>query len=359
MKKKTFLKSLSFTSLALLMGIAGTMAFVPLGSGPSVASANEMVESTTEQGLITPKADDPVIYTTESGLEIKWGNALPDTINGSLASGNLAGFPYFTTKNGSTTYTWVIIGRNSNVTAINTAVKSYLFSTWKTNDSTNTWKYSNSFFKDTYETTTPAGNAINNVVPSKSYVNDNISFSVSNITSNSEIPSGCVLCLSNLPLVSCAYYDISSSSNTYSPNPWDAFSDQEYTTGEQPTYCGPYIRCKNYTNDDSLGFGSLLTDLQYPSLIHRIYYNSSPQTSIETVTKLKFFPLGGSNYTEENFKWQTYLTATEYKTTQNVWCRGMYDKYSPYITDTNGSISYLSNARGTAYLRPACVLKIT
>ena len=101
-KKHKFLKTFSFTSLALLMGVAGTMAFAPLGASASVANASEL-ETTTEQGLITPKADDPVIYTTESGLEIKWGNATTILGGGNeststvLDSGNLSGFPYFTT----------------------------------------------------------------------------------------------------------------------------------------------------------------------------------------------------------------------------------------------------------------------
>ena len=140
-KKHKFLKTFSIASLALLMGAAGVFAFAPLGASPSVANANAMVETTTEQGLITPKADDPVIYTTESGLQIKYGNAAPSTLNSSLDSGNLEGFPYFTTASGSTTYTWVIIGRNSNVSKLNTAVKEYLFSVWNANESTTFGQY--------------------------------------------------------------------------------------------------------------------------------------------------------------------------------------------------------------------------
>ena len=76
MKKSKLFKTISFSSLALLMGIAGTMAFAPLvATSPQLAKASEMVETTTEQGLITPKADDPVIYTTESGLKIYAGKA--------------------------------------------------------------------------------------------------------------------------------------------------------------------------------------------------------------------------------------------------------------------------------------------
>ena len=98
-------KTFGFASLALLMAAGGTFAFAPLGAGTPLATANESGKTTytTEQGLITSKADDPVIYTTESGIEIKYGNSASSIFNNSLASGNLAGFPYFTTsKNGTT-----------------------------------------------------------------------------------------------------------------------------------------------------------------------------------------------------------------------------------------------------------------
>ena len=133
MKKKTFLKSLSFTSLALLMGAAGVFAFAPLGASPNnLANANEMVDQINtkadgENIKYAPSAlgldpeNDPVIYTTESGLEIKYGGI---DLNNSLASGKpLSGYPYFTmgTYNGYAV-NWVIIGRNTNVTALYTAI---------------------------------------------------------------------------------------------------------------------------------------------------------------------------------------------------------------------------------------------
>ena len=68
MKKSKLFKTISFSSLALLMGIAGTMAFTPIGTTTTpIANASEI--STESGGLITPKKDDPVIYTTESGIE--------------------------------------------------------------------------------------------------------------------------------------------------------------------------------------------------------------------------------------------------------------------------------------------------
>ena len=114
MKKSKLLKSLGFASLAILMGAAGVFAFAPLGASPSVANASELETTTTETGgLIVPKNDDPVIYTTESGIDIKWSNysltgtngnqvGLAESSGTSLSSGNLSGFPYFVTNDGTT-----------------------------------------------------------------------------------------------------------------------------------------------------------------------------------------------------------------------------------------------------------------
>ena len=347
MKKSKFLKPFSFAFLALLIGAAGVFAFAPLGANPNLANASEAIETTTQQGLITTKADDPVIYTTESGLDIKWGNAVPSTYNQSLSSGNLKGFPYFTTTSGSTTYTWVIIGRNSNVSAFSYGnMASFLFSTWKTN-STQTYQLDSKsvyFFKNIYESTTPAGTAINGVVPSKSYVMDG-----SPLVATTEIPSGCVLVLSNTLITSLTYYSNESSCVWF----WDCFSNKKTSGGTSSNIM--YKKCQEYTSTDSFGFGTNFSNLQTPTLKQRCYStNESGETS---TAELKFFPLGGSNYTSENFKWESYLTAAQYKASSNVWCRGMYNKSNSYYTNTSGDITYMS-VGSTAYLRPACVLKI-
>ena len=171
MKKSKFLKPFSFASLALLMGAGGVFAFAPLcagAQGGALASASEMVESTTEQGLITPKADDPVIYTTESGLEIYAGQvALSKKIPAPTCSGvtnpntNLNTFPYFITQSETTIYYWTIIGQSS---------------------SESIFTFSND----------PASKAIQ-------------AEALYPIISNPEIPSGCVLCLCNTIVESSTY----------------------------------------------------------------------------------------------------------------------------------------------------------
>ena len=378
MKKSKFLKPFSFTSLALLMGAAGVFAFAPLGASPSVASANEL-ETTTEQGLITPKADDPVIYTTESGIEIKYGNAVPITSNSSLGSGNLKGFPYFETKNGSTTYTWVIIGRNPNVTTLSTAVQSYLFSTWKANNpSSDSWKYSKSFFANTYETTTPAGTAINNAVSSKSYVSDNISIPINNLTSNNEIPSGSVLCLSNTIIETCMFY---------AGSDYENFNSTACIATESQTFAGASntvrTKCANYYTNDSFGFGTYKSSLQNITLKQNGCYNPGQSSgnlnmfsNTFITTQLHFFPLatnsivyydytqpnyqnagGNMTYKDSNFCVQSYLSSNQLALGTTYWLRNMHaTSYIAYV-DTDGSATHGYGIQAIRGIRPACVIK--
>ena len=350
-KKSKLFKTISFSSLALLMGIAGTMAFAPLGASPSVANANEL-ETTTEQGLITPKADDPVIYTTESGLEIKWGNALPSSAHNNLSSGNLKWFPYFTTTNGSTTYTWVIIGRNPNLSLDSYTSINQIFSTWKTNSTYFT--NGSYFFNNTYETATPAGSAINGIVPSKSYVADYSNM----VVPNAEIPSGCVLALSNASVGNSIFCStpipITSTAQCFGE------SSNTLTT-----------TCKNYYTNDTFGFGSYLSSVQSISLKQRGIYNST-NNYYDNTCSLYFFPLGFGGVVNcndttitssiENFQWTTYLTATQYKTGGYIWARSMYNPYHGFWVNGNGvwdspsGESYWANTnRG---VRPACVVKL-
>ena len=226
MKKSKFLKPFSFTSLALLMGAAGVFAFAPLGTGPSVAGASEMVDQINtkadgENIKYAPSAlgldpeNDPVIYTTESGLEIKYGGATTILGGGNeqsdfsaapLPSGKpLSGYPYFTmgTYNGYAV-NWVIIGKST--TGIPTSsgtmnIADYQkLSTWQGRiGESPTYKY---FFDNTYEATTPAGLAIKNGGLLNDYTARKIEYTMldpsilSSVIPNDEISSGCVLAIS-------------------------------------------------------------------------------------------------------------------------------------------------------------------
>ena len=379
-KKHKILKTFGFTSLALLMGVAGTMAFAPLGASPNVANANELETTTETGGLITPKADDPVIYTTESGIEIKYGNAVPITSNSSLGSGNLKGFPYFETKNGSTTYTWVIIGRNPNVTTLSTAIQSYLFSTWKTNNSSSDgWVYGKTFFDTTYETLTPAGNSIYSDTSSKGDINDNISIPINNLTSNNEIPSGSVLCLSNTIIETCMFY---------AGSDYENFNSTACIATESQTFAGASntvrTKCANYYTNDSFGFGSYKSSLQNITLKQNGCYNPGQSSgnlnmfsNTFITTQLHFFPLatnsivyydytqpnyqnagGNMTYKDSNFCVQSYLSSNQLALGTTYWLRNMHaTSYIAYVA-TDGSATHSYGIQTIRGIRPACVIKI-
>ena len=349
---KKILKKLAFMGLAVCMGaltLFGTACTPTQGSqSPQIPTTSEMTTETA--GLIYPKAEDPTLYTTESGIEIKYGLSTLD-IETSLSTGNLKGFPYFTTTSGGTTYTWVIIGQAEDKPLGTSKPTSFSFSSWTSlSDYYANKKYYNENIKDT---TTPAGSAINAVSPSKSYVIDSTNFG--DITTNKEIPSGCVLALLNATSLTSYYYE----ANSVAANKWDVFQDQDIGTYDI-TYTPNRLRtaCYNYGVNDTFGFGSMLSKLQQPTLTGR-QYNQTTGTTTYTTSQLKFFPLGGSNYTSENFKWETYLTSAQYKSSVNVWCRSMYNSSSPYYTNTSGAIAYFSSCKTTAYIRPACVISLS
>ena len=349
MKKSKLLKTISFSSLALLMGIAGTMAFAPLGASPSVASSNEMVDQVNtkadgENIKYAPSAlgldpeNDPVIYTTESGLEIKFGG---ESVSDKVASGKpLTGYPYFTmgTYNGYAV-NWVIIGRNTNDTVFTSAITYHLFSSWKTNNgslSSATFKNNGySFFKNTFETTTPAGSAINGVVPSKSYVAD-VTKATKSVVANAEVPSGCVLAISEGCLGYSFFNTTSAPSNTYLATASNTYGSRyRYLSASAvgsasswtpaTTTDGTLYTYINNLYSTNLGLTSAQKNLIQGQKLNTIYETSRTKAYLDTYetdgnTLYKLFPLAGfwqsydvSNYTgnnpgNENFLISTYLT---------------------------------------------------
>ena len=344
--KKTFIKAFGLTSFVLLIGFAEIMAFVPL------TTTKAEIQMKTMHRLISPKLDDPIIYTTESGLDSKWGNAAPDTASSSLSSGNLAGFPYFTTTSGSTTYTWVIIGRNSNVTSLNTAVQSYLFSTWKTHNPSNDWKFGNSFFSSIYETSSPAGNLIDSTITTKTYVMDNKTFSISGVVSNSEIPSNNVLVLAN---------------DNIETTLWSSHYAIEHLFNNENNVIRQ--KCVNYYDSDTFGFKNYLTKISEVTLTQYGAYHPKGYNALrvgQTTTDLHFFPLG-TNADYDNFRWQSYLTTSQVGASSGFWGRsqdtGDAYWYNVYVTNTDGSISLGRTDIVSGYytyngLRPAFCLDI-
>ena len=230
-KKNRLFKSLGIGAMAVFMGIltvlgtacTSTQTNTNLENG-SLASGNSMeaVKPAPSPLGLDPQ-NDPIIYTTESGLEIKYGGI---DIEQSLASGALTGYPYFTMGTyDNKPVNWVIIGRNSNVTVFNNPLSPKLFSSWISNTN---YIFSKYFFDNIYETSTPAGSAINNTTAFMSYIQDSGSVSLSSIkTGDSEIPSGCVFVISETCLGNSVY----GSNGTYGTSTLNTYITNLLETG--------------------------------------------------------------------------------------------------------------------------------
>ena len=359
-KKHKILKTFSFTSLALLMGAAGVFAFAPLGASPIVANANEMVDqiNTKADGenikyapspLGLDPENDPVIYTTESGLEIKYGG---ESVSDQLASSQpLAGYPYFTmgTYNGYAV-NWVIIGRNTNDTVFTSAISSYLYSTWKTNNNvssaTFTTKAKYWFNGGGYETTTPAGSAINGVVPSKSYVAD-VTKATKSVVGKDEVPSGCVLAVSEKCLGAAVF-------NTAAKANYE-------TSSIKPLFDNLY----------SSGLG--LTSAQKALIKSQTIQSTTSTNTTVTSSSKYFFPFAYtiSGYTQA-YCIQTYLTSNALRisydigttTARQYWTRSgsiQYGADAYYVTTAGGfgdcgGEPNVDNVTGG--VRPICIIKL-
>ena len=434
--KRKFLKTFSFTSLALLMGIAGTMAFAPLGTSPSVANANE-IENTTTSGLGLDPKKDPIVYTTESGLEIRMSNATQYTGTSTFTTNyntsytqNISSFYYFTmgaysgtiytAANNTTTanYTvssspvnWIIIGLGANTGYFLDTVSANLFSTWKTNIENVNNNYTNKtvggayFFQNIFENTTPAGAAINGVLPSKSYVMEKVKASISVNPGNlNEIPSGCMLVISEKMLGQMAYTKKSNPINkgvnlNTELNHYIIYSSEGYgsryryignsnltASGTQSwTTSGNAGGCVyNYINElfskntsgtilkNGLGFTQAQSDLIVPQQLYTNYHNGSSYQretpSTDGGTYYTMFPLAyksANSGVSQSFCIETYLTSNTVRLTSLIgstqawpqWLRSGVGLFRAGYVHPNGSLGNF-NLDCSFGVRPAMVMKL-
>lgn len=315
--QKRLFKPLAAGTLALFMGI-GTLCGVLIApantaaqmqASKEAASATQASSATNAEtyGLVTPCEDDPVVYKTDYGLEIKFGAAL--TSGTSLGSGNLAGFPYITSGG----YTWVIIGRSTTMTSL----LHQKLSQYQTDKS-----YFTNFtylFNNIYETTSPAGAAIKNDNVLNDYCASpistaNISFANiinSSIKSNAEIPANCVLVLANSHVATGRYkddYDYqTNSTNWYYSN---AFLSGRY--GNQTFRTGIYTAMKGYYDNSSYGISSFKNKIKAISLTTSCYTDIHDQVyGTISNSDLYIFPLAGNS--SDTFYYGRYLTAAQSK----------------------------------------------
>ena len=336
--KKRVLKIMGASGLAFIMGI-GTLCgvlFAPAGgsvassinsqssqlglaqSGIATAQSHNGVKS---EGLITPQENDPVIFTTESGIDIKFALASV-TINSSLSSGNLSGFPYFTTTGTGGTYTWVIIGVTSKINEKYfrlSSIKGYAAALTK------------NYFSSCYETTTPAGAVISDDNLLNDYVYDywttleKYKSVLSQRKQTDEIPNGCVLCILN----GTAGYEYRHSNGG------------GCGAGELSTKTGCSL--------EELGLSTISSHI-IPTTVKRRGWDGS----VSTQQNLTLFSMGSSYST--TFKLGTYLTNTQLKLSVSFWCGDNHNNsMGGYYFNTNGDVTL---SYGNIALRPAFVLSL-
>ncbi|MBO5310095.1 MAG: hypothetical protein J6A98_02720, partial [Clostridia bacterium] len=311
--------------------------------GPQAAqnSANN-----AQNGLITPQDNDPVLFTTQSGVEIKMGNTLPSTYNKHLGSGNLQSFAYFTTNDGTKTYTWVIIGASDSLT-LSYDYKYPQISSLSDTTSTGIFKsyYDNNIFENT-----PAGIAID-ADKAKQLILDSV-------TQTSEIPDGCVLCLAN------NYIETGAANNTVGYYYWGW-----EVTILSSTYVGDIATTMdNYYNNGSLGLSSITSNIQ--PIESLLTYGAVSSGNLDTYVssnsvKSYVFPLASSKNTNNSFKFDTYLTSDQMKLSSTQWLRGgeVYKVGQRhglgYVMDSSGTTTTTTISSSTPGYRPAFCLKLT
>ena len=358
MKKNKF-KVLGFASLALLMACTGTFVFAPL-----TTSAHE--EPTTTTGLGLDPKNDPVVYTTESGLEIKMSNAnkfsgsVTTTSNrGNKYSQDLSSFYYFTMGTFSgTIYTaktqtdayevnnepvnWIILGVGSHSNAFVESVSNYLFSAIKNHDYL--FEDGEYFFDNQHETFSPAGSLIDSTVNTKTYLMGKVKDS---IKVHTDIPKGCMLVLSE-KLLGKMYFNSTGSinyaydssdylvenmfiGNGYYGNRYRFYGETNAHTGTQSwnttnnsggslfNYINNLFSKNNSTGaiegDNKLGFTKAQADLIVPQQLYTIYYDGTStyqeNPSTDKGTYYSMFPLAdNSSYASsiyQNFGILDYL----------------------------------------------------
>ena len=437
MRKNKFLKTLGFSCMAVFM------ASLTILGGCSAPQLNNNVDKppvSSSLGL-DPK-NDPVVYTTDSGLEIKMSNAFATSKGGTVTTTtntnytytqDLSSFYYFTMGTFSgTIYTattaaasfsvsnepvnWIILGLGKNTGYFLDQVTQNLFSTWKTNiegvEHSNT-TLNNYFFKDIYETVSPAGNAIYSELATKAYIMDKVKASIPVNPGNlNEIPEGCMLVLSE-KLLGQMYFNSSgvvnyslytgeptskmlianynqnygsryrykSSVNSNSESVTHSWNTTNNAGGDLYNYINNLFNKNNstgaITGDNKLGFTQTQANLIVPQQLYTYYCNRGnfqETPSTDGGTYYTMFPLAykaAHSTTYQNFCIEDYLpnpnqrVASLIKSNQSYywWLRSSSAyassaSYIAYSLTPDGNYRQIDQVHGSHGVRPAMVMKL-
>ena len=350
--KSKVIKIFGASGLALIMGI-GTLYGVLIAP---IVTAQANAHILTCEKVLTPQEKllsgqglgldpkyDPIIFTTENGLDIKFGAA-------TLTNGILSGYTYFTMGSyGGTPINWVIIGRHSSTTSgITTGNYALILMNYfnVTPYSTPVEYWVNNY----YDTITPAGVAINNgpwdkrmvIVERTNYEKINITLSSNEVVNDVDLTPGSVLVLSE--------YIICNSK----------FDTSGYASG---SYEVSVLKTKMTSLFESeLNFTEAQKNLIIPQYLESSFYQGVSYTS-----SAYLFPLA---YQGENFNASTYLNNSQQRiacslsattTVSEWWSRSGHSSYSgsAYYFGVDGDSH--NDKRGvynSLGVRPAFVLSL-
>ena len=336
--QKKFLKIFAAVSLALITCATTLLATAPFGANNATAAAAES-EMTAQEKLasgtlnLNPETD-PTIYTTESGLEIKFGGA-------TLTSGALNGYTYFTmgTYN-NTPVNWVIIGRHSQGFSATGGTLAAYFASVYASTAFQSWK------NNIFEYQTSAGNAIFKDKILYDHINGGTftfsSLEASGTTVDSDLNPGEILVISEILLGENVTWKSSPASS----------GDNDYEESDFKTYI-------NNLYNSTLGLTVTEKACIEPQTLTNYYRGSGTSTT----TNAYLFPLAARG---ENFNMNTYLNSNALRDIDIQYClrsgySGSYATGSgPYYVDTDGAIRSSTTVQSytTFNVRPAFVTKL-
>lgn len=354
-KNKRFLKIFGAGTLAIMMGI-GTLCGVlisPMNSAQANASANATTESTLTPeekltagvGLGLDPENDPVVWTTESGIEIRYGGA------STVSTTALKGYNYITMGSyGGKAINWVIIGKSTSFPAnAQYSVFARQVGIVSPNDDA------------AFANNNPAGAAIWNDNTQKDPILG-ASLSVYSATvSNKEIPSNCLLLLTEKNVQTANYYDKGN----------NGIGSNSYAGHTMATAMDAY--CNGSTSSIGLN-ADQISRVQQVTLTNSVAsYNINTRIFSEGSNTLttRVFPLayGASNSTyTQSFRIETYLGSGASKrisynassgAAEGWWTRSpnCTGSGSAYYVSSSGAFTSSSLNVGYGY-RPAMVFKI-
>ena len=324
-RRRKLLKILGASSLAIMMGasvLCGVL-ISPMHSAQASVSKEDVYNTSSASPLGLDPENDPVVFTTDYGLEIKSHDAgVPNiSLKGSSGSTTVSGTSWNYISAGG--YNWIIIGSYS--------TSSYTISTLTAPQYQTIGSLADS---------TSAGSAVKNDFSKQVIkVNDMVVPAFSNAKKgyNGEIPFGCVLCLCAGNITTTTFNASTSSGNNYSGS-----------------------NLQSYMNNTVYGSTSTLsTALKglkiVPQKLTTLYYNSAKST----INNAYVFPLAGINNTESFYVGSYLDTNAKCDIDAYWWLRSgsALDSTRAYDVDTIGSVgnTYAYNSLG---VRPAFVLQL-